>query len=578
MPDETLSARILQGISAAPGLAHGEMFLLNRAQLSIPDRAPEEPEVERAKLLQAIERARAELEALEKKVRTEVGNLEAEVFAAHQMFLDDPELLEDVQNKIDNDRMISEAAWKTAIDFYAAELEALQDKTLSERAADIRDVGRRVLAHMLAKESQVTAQPSQPVIIVADDLAPSETATLDKRYVLGFCTALGGPTSHTAILAKTLGLPAVVGLGHEILHQAPGTYLLVDGTRGQVTIGAGQEMVQAFQQAQHEAEEQSKTELSFAQQPAVTLDGRIVEVVANIGQVSEAADALDMGAEGVGLLRTEFLYLDRDTAPSEEEQYRIYHDILNVMGERPVVVRTLDVGGDKPLKYLDLGQEENPFLGWRAIRVSLDLPDFFKEQLRALLRASPGHNLRIMFPMIASLEDIRRAKEILAEVRAELEERAVPFAPVVQVGIMVEVPSTAVIADLFAREVDFFSIGTNDLTQYTFAADRGNAKVAYLGDSIHPAVLRLIDSVIRAGHAAGIWVGLCGELAGDPLAIPILLGLGLDEFSMASASIPHAKTVIRRWSVEQARKISEQALKLDTAAAVRNLVNNYTPG
>ncbi len=575
MPESNAPTQTLQGIPAAPGLAHGEMFLLNRVKLQIPDRPPETPEVEWSKLLEAIEQARTEIVALEERVRTEVGEEEAGVFGAHQMFLDDPDLQEDAQEKIENGGMIAEAAWKSTVDFYAAKLEALPDKTLSERAADVRDVGQRVLAHMLGVGGQAIAQPSRPVIIVADDLAPSETASLDKKFVLAFCTAQGGPTSHTAILAKTLGLPAVVGLGQKILDQPPATRLLVNGNSGQVIVGADTAMIEAFEQSQREAAEQSKSELALAHQPAVTTDGKAVEVVANIGQLSEAAHALEMGAEGVGLLRTEFLYLDRDVAPDEEEQFRVYQDILDVMGERPVVVRTLDVGGDKPPSYMDLGQEENPFLGWRAIRISLDLPDFFKEQLRALLRASPSHDLRIMFPMIATLEDIRRAKEILTEVRADLEERGIPTAARVQVGIMVEVPSTAVIADIFAKEVDFFSIGTNDLTQYTFAADRGNVKVARYGDSIHPAVLRLIAEVIRAGHAAGIWVGLCGELAGDTHAIPVLLGLGLDEFSMAANSIPHAKAVIRRWNVEQARKVAEKALQMDTAAAVRTLVNEF---
>jgi phosphotransferase system enzyme I (PtsI) len=401
---------------------------------------------------------------------------------------------------------------------------------------------------------------------------------LDKSLVLGFCTAEGGATSHTAILAKALGLPAVVGLGPSILELKSGDPLLIDGGRGEAIAFPDEKTIQEFEVRRQKLEAQALGELELAHEPATTVDGHQVEVVANIGSPQEAQSALKHGAEGVGLLRTEFLYLDRHEEPNEEEQLAAFDSILDVMEERPVVVRTIDVGGDKEVPYLDLGVEANPFLGWRAIRMSLDKPELFKTQLRALWRASPGHDLRVMFPMIATLDEVRRAQRLFNDAREEVVAEGHDVADRVQVGIMVEVPSVAVLADLFAREVDFFSIGTNDLTQYTFAAERTNEKVAHLGDGCHPAVLRQIQRVINAAHEEGIWVGLCGELAGDPEAAPILLGLGLDEFSMAPSSIPHAKAIIRSWSKSDAQSLASKVLEFDSADAVREFVRSNQPG
>jgi phosphoenolpyruvate-protein phosphotransferase len=413
--------------------------------------------------------------------------------------------------------------------------------------------------------------------VVARDLAPSQTASLRRDLVLAFCTAEGGPTSHTAILARALGLPAVVGLGRPVLAFPPGTMLLVDGSRGEVIAGPSESEARAFEERGAAEGERARAELAAAAAPAVTLDGRRVEVVANVGGLEDTSAALRSGAEGIGLLRTEFLYLSRREAPTEDEQTAAYDSILDLMEGRPVVARTLDVGGDKELPYLDLGHEANPFLGWRAIRMCLDCPDLFLTQLRALLRAGAGHDLRLMFPMIATLEEVRGARKLVEEARRQLEASGKPHAESAQVGIMVEVPSVAVLADLFAAEVDFFSIGTNDLTQYTLAAERTNDRVAHLSDALHPAVVRQIAQVIRAGHERGIWVGVCGELAGDPEGVPILLGLGLDEFSMAAPLIPRAKAILRRWSHAGARRLADAALRLDTAAAVRSLVASTTP-
>ena len=490
----------------------------------------------------------------------EAGQAEAAIFDAHEMFLDDTALLQHAQQAIETG-VNAEAAWADAIEFFAAQLEQLPDPTLRARAADVRDVGGRVLDHLLGRRT-AGVQLDVPSIVVARDLAPSQIASLPVARVLAFCTAEGGPTSHTAILAKAWGKPAVVGLGKAMLE------LVVD---------PDEQTARAFSQRRALAERQAVSERSAAADPATTRDHRRMEVVANIGAVEEAAVALEYGAEGVGLLRTEFLYLNRRTAPTEEDHLAVYTAILRAMGSRPVVARTMDIGGDKPVPYLDLPKEANPFLGWRAIRISLQRTELFAVQLRALLRASPGHDLRIMFPMIASPEELRAAKSALERARRDVASAGHPVATSLQVGMMVEVPSAAVLADQFAREADFFSIGTNDLTQYTLAADRTNERVAYLSDACHPAVLRQIRSVVQAAHAAGRWVGVCGELAGDPDAVPLLLGLDLDELSMAPVAIPAAKAIIRRWSWGDAQQLAARALDVDSAMAVRNLVRASPP-
>ena len=415
-------------------------------------------------------------------------------------------------------------------------------------------------------------QLDRPVIVVARDLEPSQTALLDKHKVLAFCTALGGPTSHTAILAKAIGIPAVVGLGDAVLGLESGAPLLVDGAQGLVVAYPEDATRAAFEGRQASARQVAAGELAQALERAVTQDGRRVEVVANIGSLADARAAVQAGAEGVGLLRTEFLFLNRDLEPDEDEQVAAYRAIFEALGRRPVVVRTLDAGGDKPIPYLDLPREANPFLGLRAIRLCLQRPELFMKQLRALLRAGVGCDLRIMFPMIATLEEIRQARQLLARARSELAARAVPACDRFETGMMVEIPSAVWMAEAFAAEVDFFSIGTNDLTQYTFAAERTNQEVAYLADACHPAILRQIQRVVQAARGAGRWVGVCGELAGDAQAIPILVGLGVDELSMAPASIPHAKAVLRSWSYPRACQLAEQALRVSTAAEVRQLV------
>ena len=568
----------IKGIPASPGIASGPAFIYHEQEIKIERVAIGDHDGEWARLENALSSARTQLAKIQEKAAEETSEEEAAIFEAHAMFLDDPSLLDEVRLIVKDSSLNIESAWDDAIESNARDLEAVDDEYFRARAADIRDVGQRVLRNMMGIPDTDLAALKEPSIIIARDLTPSDTVRLDKEFVLAFCTAEGGPTSHTAILAKALALPAVVGAGRELLSIENGATLLVDGSSGEIVHDPDQATIVDYEGRAKAAAEQTRTDLDKAFEPAVTLDGHQVEIVANVGNPEDTKSALDHGAEGIGLLRTEFLYIERNEAPDEAEQLEAYNAILDLMEDRPVIVRTLDVGGDKELPYLDLGDEANPFLGWRAIRMCLDQPDFFKIQLRALLRASPGHDLRIMFPMIATLGEVRRSRELLYEARKEVEEAGQPVAGLIQLGIMVEIPSVVVLADQFAKEVDFFSIGTNDLTQYTLAAERTNEKVSHLGDACHPAVLREIKRVIEEAHVQGIWVGLCGELAGDPEAVPILLGFQLDEFSMAPVSIPRAKSIIRSWSLAGAKKLSEKVIDLDSAAAVRALVKEQSPG
>ncbi|NOY98128.1 MAG: phosphoenolpyruvate--protein phosphotransferase [Chloroflexi bacterium] len=559
----------LRGIPAARGLARGVALKWMSADLEIPRFTPDDLAAEKARLAKARQEAKKQLHALSAQVSQQVGDAEAALFEAQAMFLTDVVLVSRAETAIETG-MNAEQAWHQACEYFAAQLENLPDETLSARSVDVRDVGRRVIENLLGVHSRplLTSQ----TILLARDLTPSQTASLDKTKISAFCTVEGGPTSHTAILARALGIPAVVGVGDEILEIADGTLLLVDGTAGLVVSNPPPDLLADFDKRIQSERELREQEAKFASQPAVTIDGHRVEVAANVGSVDDARKALEYGADGIGLLRTEFLFLNRSQAPGEQTQFAVYSTILALMGTRPVVVRTLDVGGDKEVPYYDFGIETNPFLGYRAIRLSLDHPEDFKSQLRALLRAGTKHDLRIMFPMIATLAEVRQAKKLLDEARGELQSKEVDMAKDVQVGIMVEIPAVALLADRFAPEVDFFSIGTNDLTQYTFAAERGNKRVSHLHDPCHPAILRQIKKVVRAAHAQGKWVGVCGEMAGDLQAIPVLLGLGVDELSMSPVQIPSAKRVICNWSLVDAQKLAERVLDLDDAEAVRKAV------
>jgi phosphoenolpyruvate-protein phosphotransferase len=569
--------RTLRGIAASRGIAIGPAFHFRRAGLHFERCTVEDPAAEWARFETALETAREQLADVYAKAKAESGAKQAAIFQAHALMLDDPELLDTVRTAIEGQCVNAESAMSDAAEMYAQMLEALDDEYLSARAADVRDVATRILCILLSVAESPCAGLAVPSIILARDLTPSDTVMLDKSLVLGFCTAEGGATSHTAILARGLGLPAVVGAGPDALDVPDGATLVLDGSEGTLLVEPDKEMVAGYRVRQTVAATVLAQARQMAHEPAVTRDGHRVEVVANIGNVEGAQAALEAGAEGVGLLRTEFLYLERDHLPDEDEQYRAYRAIVDVFGDMPVILRTLDIGGDKDLPYLDLPNEMNPFLGLRAIRLCLAQPGLFRPQLRAALRAGAGRNLKIMFPMVAMVAEVRAARAVLEECRAELLAKGQPAAEEMEIGIMVEVPAAALMADHLGRQVDFFSIGTNDLSQYTLAADRTNAQVAPLATGFQPPVLRLVRDVITAAHAQGKWVGLCGELAGEPLAIPILLGLGLDEFSVNPPAIPLSKQIIRALTLEEAREVAQAALELDSPDAVRALVREQVP-
>ncbi|MGJ5674510.1 MAG: phosphoenolpyruvate--protein phosphotransferase [Nostochopsis sp.] len=578
----TLSS--LQGIPASPGVAIAPCFRYRKTPISWNQATSleeaqhyhvENPSNEWQRLQTALHTAQQEIQTLLSHSSIQIGDAEAAIFDAHLLFLEDPTLLETAQERILSQHLNAEVVWQGVINEVANNYRHLDDPYLQERIADVVDVGQRVL-RVLSGTPMTMVHVSQPAILVAADLTPSDTASLDPTRVLGICITAGSATSHTAILARSLGIPAIVGLPLEILQLIDGTHLAIDGDMGRVWVQPEAETLvalQAKQDAQHVTQQQV---LTIAHQPCMTRDRHQINVFANINSVHDTQQAVNFGAEGVGLLRTEFLYLNRAIAPTEEQQLEVYQAIAQILDNRPLIIRTLDVGGDKSIPYLGVGLETNPFLGWRGIRFCLDRPQVFKTQLKAILRASLHHQIKIMFPMIATIAEIQAAKAILAEVQAELRQAGIGFDQDMEIGIMVEVPSAVTIADQLAREVDFFSIGTNDLSQYIMAADRTNPKVANLTDALHPAVLRMIQQTVEAGHAAGIWVGLCGEIAADPLAATILLGLELDEVSLNPQAIPAFKSAIAQLTIPKAQAIVTAALQQDSAAKVREIVNDFS--
>jgi phosphotransferase system enzyme I (PtsI) len=569
--------KTVKGIPASYGVAIGPTFIYERAALEIECCPIEDPASELARLAVAQETARQQLQMVFEKALAESGEEQAEIFKAQTMMLDDPELVGAVKKIVENDLTNVESALSATVENYAGMLEALDDEYLSARALDIRDVGSRLLRVLLGVSESPTEGLTQPSIIIANDLTPSDTILLDKTFVLGFCTSRGGATSHTAILARSLGIPAVVGAGKKVRKIENGTSMILDGDTGEVIIKPDETTLAEYLIRQEAFVRIRGKAAEVANLPAVTLDGYRVEVVANIGSVEDVRTALDSGAEGVGLLRSEFLYLERNSLPTEEEQYKSYKTIADAFGKMPVILRTLDIGGDKEIPYIDMPREDNPFLGVRAIRLCLARPQLFKPQLRAALRAGYGNNLKLMFPMVATVEEVVRARALLEECRSELKAEGKPTADEMDIGIMIEIPAAAIMADQLAEVVDFFSIGTNDLSQYTLAADRTNAHVAEIAAGFQPAVFRLIKQVIDAAHAKGKWVGLCGEMAGELLAIPILLGLGLDEFSMNPPAVPYAKLLIRSISREKCREVAGLALNQTSSTGIRALVEEMVP-
>jgi phosphotransferase system enzyme I (PtsI) len=567
-----MSERTLKGIAACAGIAIGPAFFYHPWQPELPQRTAGPVQEEMRRFQAACERAARELDAIKVTVLERSDAETAAIFEAHKLMVQDPMLTDAVRARLETGKTVELAVLEASQEL-ASMLGAVQDALIAAREADMRDVGRRLLRILLGSTDTSIDDLRAPAVIVAHDLTPSETAGLRPELTLGFCTAGGGLTSHVSILARTLGLPAVVGLGREALEGIPdGAGLVLDGRRGMVTIEPTQATLQRYQSEWQAGSARLAQARAASAQPAATADGRRVEVAANIGDVASAREAVQFGAEGVGLLRTEFLYLGSTQPPTEGQQIEAYRSVFAAMGERPVIVRTLDIGGDKPPGYLKFDVEQNPFLGWRAIRICLDEPVLFKTQLRAILRAAVGTRALIMFPMISSLEELRAAKDMLNQARAELKAKGLDYAPEVPVGIMVETPAAALLAEAFARECDFLSLGTNDLTQYTLAVDRTNARLAKLFQPLHPAVLQLIKKTIDAAHRQGKWAGMCGELAGMPMAIPILVGMGLDEFSMAPRSIPEAKRLIGQLASDRAGEIARQAVQCATAAEVEALM------
>jgi len=565
----------LRGIGASPGIAIGPAFIFQKVEIRVERRDASNAAREWARIEEGLKAAVAQLEALARRVHGEIGSEQAAIFEAQLQMLDDPDLLDAVRHLITDRHISAEYALQMAGEEFAQRLADLDDEYLAARAADVRDAIARVVRILLGVDDSAMTGPTEPSVIVAADLTPSDTAGLDRSKVLGFCTASGGATSHTAILARGLGLPAVVGAGEAIQSVPSRADLILDGDEGVVVVAPDDATRRVYRDRQAHVATRLAGARAQAQSPATTADGHRVEVAANIGDVASAQAALEWGAEGVGLLRTEFLFLERATLPTEEEQYAAYRAITDVMGQRPLIIRTLDIGGDKQVPYLGLAQELNPFLGWRAIRLCLAQPEVFQVQLRAILRAGHERNVRVMFPMIADVEEVRRCKLMLREAMAALDREQVPFARDMSVGIMVEIPAAAVAADILATEADFFSIGTNDLIQYSMACDRTNERVSYLYQPFHPAILRLIRQVIGAAHKAGKWVGMCGEMAGEPLAIPLLLGLGLDEFSMSPSAIPEAKRIIGSLSRDRARKFAARTMRLPTAAEIQTEAERF---
>ena len=554
----------LKGIGASAGIAIAKAYRLEEPELNIEKKNVADKEAEKQRFEQAITQSKSELEKIKDHANRELGADKAEIFAAHLLVLSDPELLNPVIEKVNTEGINAEYAMKETADMFVNMFETMDNEYMKERAADIRDVTKRVIAHLLGVQIPNPSLISEEVVIISEDLTPSDTAQLNRQYVKGFTTDIGGRTSHSAIMARSMEIPAVVGTKHATSTIENGVMVIVDGLDGDVIIDPSAEVIAQYEEKKAKYEVQKTEWAKLVDEPTVTKEGKHVELAANIGTPEDVKGVLENGGEAVGLYRTEFLYMGRDQLPTEEEQYDAYKTVLERMEGKPVVVRTLDIGGDKELPYLNLPKEMNPFLGFRAIRLCLEEQDIFRTQLRALLRASSHGNLKIMFPMIATVSEFREAKAILLEEKEKLVANGVKVSDSIEIGIMVEIPSTAVMADTFAKEVDFFSIGTNDLIQYTMAADRMNERVSYLYQPYNPAILRLVSMVIEAAHKEGKWAGMCGEMAGDPIAIPLLLGLGLDEFSMSATSILPARTQIKQLSKEEAQSVKEKVLAMST--------------
>ncbi len=570
--------KMLKGIAASDGIAAAKAYMLVQPDLSFSETSIDDPEAEIKRLDDAVEASKSELELIKQKATENLGEEEAQVFEAHLTILADPELLGQIKDKIKNDKVNAEAALKSVTDMFIEMFEAMTDNAyMQERAGDIRDVTKRIMSHLLGVTLPNPALIQEEVVIVAHDLTPSDTAQLDRNYVKGFITDIGGRTSHSAIMSRTLEIPAVVGSGSATTDIQEGEMVIIDGINGDALVDPTDAELADYKQKAAEFAAQKEEWARLKDAKSVSADGKEVLLGANIGTPDDVLGANDNGAEAVGLFRSEFLYMNSNELPTEDEQYEAYKAALEGMSGKQVVVRTMDIGGDKELPYLPLPEEQNPFLGYRAIRICLDRQDIFRTQLRALLRASKYGRLAIMFPMIATVQEFKDAKAIFEEEKANLVASGVEVSDDIQVGMMMEIPAAAMIADKLAKYADFFSIGTNDLIQYSMAADRGNERVSYLYQPYNPSILRLIKNIIDASHKEGKWTGMCGEMAGDQIAVPLLLGLGLDEFSMSATSILKTRSLIKKLDSKEMKELADKAVSdCETVDEVVSLVKELT--
>ncbi len=560
---------MIKGIKASSGVAFGKAYVLKETEIIITKETKLSNIEEIKRFLIAKDESDKQLEALRIKTLEEIGKEESEVFAAHKLLLDDPVMSKEIDDLLNDHAVSCEFAFNEVINKYITMFQSLDNEYMRERASDLKDISKRVLKNLLGISND-DENLSEDVIIVTYDLTPSETVNLDKNFSKGFITEIGGETSHSAIIARTLNIPAVVGIGSEIKRINNGDSIILDGLNGHIIINPNEDEILKYTEMKKTLDEEQSSLMKYLNEESITLDGKHIEIAANIANVTDVENVLEVNADGIGLFRSEFLYMNRSSLPTEDEQYEAYKAVLENMKDKPVIIRTMDIGGDKNLDYLNLEEEMNPFLGYRAIRICLEDTELFKTQLRALLRASIHGNLRIMFPMISCLDELLEAKNILKEVEEELKLKGINFSEKIEVGIMIEIPAAAIMADILATEVDFFSIGTNDLIQYTTAVDRMNAKVAKLYTPYNPAFVRLLNSVIKAGHEHGIYVGMCGNVAGTPEFIPLLLEMGLDEFSMSPNMVLKAKSIVN--SFKYTGKLLEKVLKCRTAKEVEDIL------
>ncbi len=564
------------GISGSNGIAIAKVLYYKREKMVIDkstiteDKATEEM----AKVDASVEASKEQINQIMQQAAKDFNEEEAAIFDAHLMILEDPELLKSIKETIESKKIRASYAASQIIDKYVDTFNCMEDEYFKERAADIKDVGDRLIRNIIGIKDQSIGDLSDDVIVVAHDLTPSDTALMDKKHVKGFALNIGGRTAHTAIMARSLEIPAVLGLGNITDKVKNDDTIIVDGNSGTVIVNCDRDTLLKYKEKIEKYNKYKEELKNIAGLPAVTLDGRSIEVAGNIGSPGEADSVIKYGGDGIGLFRTEFLYMDRNNFPSEDEQYKAYAEAAEKMQGKPVIIRTLDIGGDKVLPYLPMQEEINPFLGWRAIRICFDLKDMFKTQLRAILRASVHKNVRIMYPMISSVDEVIAANEILDEAKSELRDKGVPFDEDIQCGVMIEIPSAAITADLIIKEVDFFSIGTNDLCQYTLAVDRMNQKISSLYQPYHPGVLRLIKSVADTAHQNNKFVGMCGELAGEPAAALLLAGMGLDELSMSASSMLQIKKIIMNITMQEAEKAAEHALSLGTSKQIQSYLES----